>query len=260
MNFEDGVLDVLSNWDEFVSLSASIPSDYVWRGHQNESWELKSLLDRELSAGKIPLDGKRRDNILESVLQTFKRRISELAKDTSALKEVDIWALGQHYGLPTPFLDWTINPYIAAYFAFRKKDTMTQSRNRVVIALRKETKRLILKTKSRGKVLKTERYVEFPGITGSTIDTSLNTRMKAQEGVFTNALNGRDISDNVKDYYRRKFQKTKQEEVFLIKILLPSSERKRVLSYLRTEKKIFDGKLFPDYSGAAEISRDELLE
>jgi len=249
----------LNSWEEFIKIADIVTSGYVWRGHQDEKWELKSLFDRELAELRITGNGKDRDSILKSVMCKFRKRLNESTGDVSKLTEAEIWAIGQHHGLPTQFLDWTMNPYIAAYFAFRKKDLKDQSENRVIIALRRETKRLIRKTKSRTKVLKRDRYIEFPGLTES-IDTSLNKRMKVQEGLFTKALNGRDILDNVTTYYNKKYRNSNQEEAILIKIFIPNNQRDKCLRYLRTKKDIFDGKLFPDYSGAVEISRDEILE
>ena len=260
LKYQDGVLFVwLNSWEESIKIADIVTTDYVWRGHQDEKWELKSLFDRELEERRITENGKDRNSILKSVMYKFRNRLNESTGNVSKLTEAEIWAVGQHHGLPTPFLDWTLNPYIAAYFAFRKKDLKDQSENRVIIALRRETKRLIRKTKSLTKVLRRDRYIEFPGLTES-IDTSLNKRMKVQEGLFTKALNGRDIRDNVTTYYNKKYRNSNQEEAILINIFVPNIQRNECLRYLRTKKDIFDGKLFPDYSGAVEISRDEILE
>jgi hypothetical protein len=41
--------------------------------------------------------------------------------------------LAQHYGYPTPLIDWTWSPYVAAFFAFRNINTNEKSKKHVRI-------------------------------------------------------------------------------------------------------------------------------
>lgn len=114
----DGVRVItLSSWQEFHKEVLNLKSKrgYVWRG-QRQDWLLRSSFDRKVK-NKSQQD---RTQKLQKHLDNFKKEMNKSFPNALPPDDIDIWALGQHYGLMTPLLDWTLSPYIAAYFAFIK--------------------------------------------------------------------------------------------------------------------------------------------
>lgn len=141
-----------SRWAEFRS---RIDEDrqvmpVYWRGQKNPAWPLASSFEREILRlnggtrpaasqlfpydGRYERDGKRiwaqdfyrkaRDRYLEA----FKRSSAGLRGPNPApLDNDEWWALGRHFGLITPLLDWTESPYIAAFFALTEMLTEMRS-------------------------------------------------------------------------------------------------------------------------------------
>lgn len=126
MNCEDrdGVrIIALSSWNEFhesiLGVESKSKRGYMWRGQQkdeDQGWLLRSKFDRTVKS-KNEVD---RTKKLQDHLDNFKQEMNKSCPNVLPQDDVDIWALGQHYGLKTPLLDWTPSPYIAAYFAFEE--------------------------------------------------------------------------------------------------------------------------------------------
>lgn len=115
----------LRSWDSFktavgkyVRLSKAERTIRVFRGHGNATWALETTLDR-CKSFRSDAD---RNECLEGLLRDFKRE-SMLLDDSVATQEgQSILLLARHHGLPTPILDWSMSPYVAAYFAFASLD------------------------------------------------------------------------------------------------------------------------------------------
>jgi hypothetical protein len=243
----DGVLTLkLTSWDEFHKVVKIFKNytAYIWRG-QRKKWPLKSSFDRDCDQ-KFS-NSNERQNELDRILNEFKNKLQDLP-NPKTFEDDEIWAIGQHYGLPTPLLDWTECPYIAAYFAFFKKGTNEETEDRVIYAVNKAVQRPLLKGKNVNK-----RFVKFLDLRHN-LDKMQNERLKEQKGKFTESLNGDDIEINVE----RCSKKGKyNQKILLAKILIPDKFRVECLGFLES-KKITHGTLFPDYAGAVEICKIEL--
>lgn len=82
-------------------------SNYVYRGIHNKDYGLETSIQR---MGRKPSD------LEQHLIRNFKK----YAPINTLSGEYDnIWnwiALGQHYGLPTRFLDWSFSPLVALHF------------------------------------------------------------------------------------------------------------------------------------------------
>lgn len=227
--FEDGTLVVtLSSWDEFSQKVQRVKSNrvLVWRGQKKDEengWFLKSSFDRKFQSK----DQQDRTTKLERHLFKFKELMDKSYPNVLPAEEDRIWALGQHYGLETPLLDWTLDPYIAAYFAFSEWNDPNdrEDRYRYVYALDRALERLLTKKKRAGEIVSSERSVPF-------IDQLPlpSPRFVAQKGIFTKAIDGNDIWENIKTFSRKKPNK-----LLIMKFKIPTKDREKCLTELHSK-------------------------
>jgi len=211
----------LFSWEEFHQNVRSLKSKrgYVWRGQQKDEhndWFLQSSFDRKVKTN----DQNDRANKLKLHFDNFKEAMNKSYPNVVPQHDVDVWALGQHYGLWTPLLDWTLSPYIAAYFAFiQENDTNDRNdRYRYVYALNRSIERLISKRKKASEMFR-DRSVFF-------IDKLPypNPRFIAHKGIFTKAFQGNDIRKYVQSFSRKR-----PSEVIIGKFRIPTKDRKKCL-------------------------------
>lgn len=110
------------SWNEFkgrVTRHASRPLDerlsFWFRGQADPRWALLATLDRRF---KFDSDEQRTRDYVR-LLRSFWREAAGLHThlvDSPISAMGEVWA--RHYGLPTTLLDWTLSPYVAAYFAY----------------------------------------------------------------------------------------------------------------------------------------------
>lgn len=184
---------------------------FVWRGMMDTSWTLQSSLSRHASKNvkaigpdwQSAVSDLTTDHMLQFLLQL--RGLDHLCRDhdelykllrkhsrrgyrsfLTVLKDMspeqlnlthELFALGQHHGLLTPFLDWTAVPLISLYFAFEGVDNRRDGvGHRVVFALNKTAvEKLCPPLEAQGP--------ESIMILGSMAHD--NRRIVAQSGVFT---------------------------------------------------------------------------
>jgi hypothetical protein len=206
---------------------------YIFRGHASSEWALVPTLKRAFNSDKPPWENLKKEE--EKTLNAFKKYcLGRRGHNPPQLGENEWWALGQHFGLNTPLLDWSESPYVAAFFAFNSNEL--KSDNAVIWVLNKG-----VNNKPCIEKLKEERHIEF-----LTPYLDENSRLINQRGLFVRTPEMICLTKWVK-------QISEEGVIDLARVFIPSTEQEFALDSL-DKMNINELTLFPDLLGAAKYA------
>ncbi len=174
------VAEKCSTWGDFKEWATRARDENdaaSFRGHGSSRFTLQTTLHR---AGRHRLERYCAESLLE--FQSHAEAVLGIRFNMSDANDYSmLLGLAQHHGLPTPLLDWTSSPYIAAFFAFADAIESAESRpddtHVRIYALTREFMRLY----SRQIVVLP--YFS-PYIAPLSISSRKNPRLYAQQGQF----------------------------------------------------------------------------
>lgn len=247
-----GVRDVYcESWaafSDFTTTRLERFNQYIFRGQASEHWDLLPTLDRKVhSSSSIKLE-----EIHSTHLDNFKyaARGRRGQNPMPTLTDEEWWALGQHFGLSTPLLDWTEAPFVAAFFAFSLEDDV-DSENVVIYGLHrghleKKSSDLAKSASHKGSYLHSPVKLVTPLVED-------NARLINQRGLFTWAPAGICVERWIRGNYPQK-----EDGAAMLRIFVPRKYSRVALRTLN-RMNVNHLSLFPDLSGASKYCNYNLV-
>lgn len=227
--------------------------DLVFRGHRRYDWGLTPTLARFNE--KNVVTNELADMQLKLFRKAIRGRITDHSLfDDNELENDELWAIGQHYGLKTPLLDWSYSPFVALFFAFAKADEQDELENpyRAIYILNKTA------------ISDDEYFREIRVLEPRKDD---HGRLVNQAGLFTFSPYEATIENKLieilgnEDYPDEQLKNASQSEEeepailaqYICKIFIKNEQQKECLKFLR-RMNVHHASLFPDLIGAADYS------
>ena len=211
---------------------------YLYRGHSKiKEYKLISSIDREISKYAIENDKITQEHLrrvlLNFILEDFTIKLKKYYDKIDFESNEQIWALGQHYGLKTPYLDWSKDFFIAAFFSSVDN---TNHDGCIYILNTKLINEINNKIKLQGPDIN---YSELRIINKPDI---FNSRQSMQKGCFTLTPSGISV-----DSWINTFKEYKAKPV-LQRIVIPKNLKNKVINYLYGADTDYS-KIYPDIQG-----------
>jgi hypothetical protein len=140
---------ILTSWGDFVAIFEDVVakkpedlkpedgwkyfSDVLFRGQSDSNWDLATTLERFSTRDYTPSEYYRLMGTVRRMTETVtgkswdweeKYKIEEDFMGAPDGYEFMVYA--RHHGFPSPLLDWTRSPFVAAFFAFSGTNTKSQ--------------------------------------------------------------------------------------------------------------------------------------
>ena len=215
-------------------------SRYLFRG-QGDARRLRTAFHRTGRADLV--------RFIDEDIQSLHRRFCLRTRHVFNLRIPDengaFFNLVQHHGYPTPLLDWTYSPYVAAFFAYRKISRAESDPNkRIRIFVLDQRWRTEIQ-----QIMFAERA--FPHFSIGEFMAIENERSVPQQSVsaITNV-------DDIETYIHSKEIEIGGGRPYLSAIDLPAAERELVFSEL-AYMGVTAGSLFPGFDGTCEELREQ---
>jgi hypothetical protein len=179
------------SWDDILVWLSDLDASWCFRGQRESSWDLHTSLDRAVKRERRTENSHSiwhldRETELRNYLDQFRRNVAFLPIIPPPTDDFVSWyALMQHYGAPTPYLDWTESPFIALYFAI-ESEAMEYRQSAALWAIDSEWIQNRAGVILRGRAASEDENVR-PVIVRVT-PRNLNKRMQAQQGVLLHNL------------------------------------------------------------------------